>query len=65
MPIFDFKVMPFSLERCEDWLQTLSHLGPCKAPVERPSVGVRCSMFELVILVRCSMFERPSVGVRP
>ena len=45
MPIFDFKVMPFSLERCEDWLQ------PCKAPVERPSLGVRCGMFELIILL--------------
>ena len=44
MPIFDFKV-PFSLERCEDWLQ------PCKAPVERPSLGVRCGMFELIILL--------------
>ena len=45
MPIFDFKMMPFSLERCEDWLQ------PCKAPVERPSLGVRCGMFELIILL--------------
>ena len=33
------------MERCEDWLQ------PCKAPVERPSLGVRCGMFELIILL--------------
>ena len=45
MPILDFKVMPFSFEGCEDWLQ------PCKAPVERPFVGVRCNMFELIILL--------------
>ena len=45
MPIFDFKVMPISLERCEDWLQ------PCKAPVERPSLGVRCGMFEFLIII--------------